>query len=86
MNLKTFFNKFDQFADAPNAVKKMRELVMQLAAQGKLADQKRSDGNATQLLAAISSERDTGSLRSLRDRIGFAGHWVQGCRFAQTPG
>jgi len=25
MNLKTFFEKFDTFADAPNAVAKMRE-------------------------------------------------------------
>ena len=25
MNLETFFEKFDQFADAPNAVKKMRD-------------------------------------------------------------
>ena len=27
MILKTFFEKFDQFADAPGAVAKMRELV-----------------------------------------------------------
>src|SRR5882672_10802206 len=59
MKLETFFEKFDQFADAPDAVAKMRELVLQLAVQGKLVDQKRSDGNAAQLLAAISSERDT---------------------------
>jgi type I restriction enzyme S subunit len=59
MKLETFFEKFDQFADAPNAVVKMRELVLQLAVQGKLVDQKRSDGNADQLLEAISNERDT---------------------------
>ncbi len=58
MTLETFFEKFDLFADAPDAVAKMRELVLQLAVQGKLVDQKRSDGNAAQLLAAISSERD----------------------------
>ena len=28
MKLETFFEKFDQFADAPNAVAKMRELVL----------------------------------------------------------
>jgi type I restriction enzyme S subunit len=37
----------------------MRELVLELAVQGKLVDQNRCDGNATQLLAAISQERDT---------------------------
>ncbi len=36
MKLETFFEKFDQFADAPDAVAKMRELVLQLAVQGKL--------------------------------------------------
>jgi type I restriction enzyme S subunit len=36
MKLKTFFEKFDQYADAPNAVAKMRELVVQLAVQGGL--------------------------------------------------
>ena len=36
MKLETFFEKFDQFADAPDAVAKMRELVLELAVQGKL--------------------------------------------------
>ena len=38
MTLDTFFKKFDQFADAPNAVAKMRELVLELAVQGKLVE------------------------------------------------
>ena len=36
MKLETFFEKFDQFADAPDAVAKMRELVLQLAVEGGL--------------------------------------------------
>ncbi len=36
MKLETFFQKFDQFADAPDAVSKMRELVLHLAFVGKL--------------------------------------------------
>ena len=36
MKIETFFEKFDQLADAPNAVAKMRELVLELAVQGKL--------------------------------------------------
>ena len=35
--LQTFFQKFDQFADAPDAVAKMRELVLELAVKGKLS-------------------------------------------------
>ena len=58
MTLQTFFEKFDLFADAPNAVAKMRELVLELAVQGKLVDQKNADGSAVKLLADISSERD----------------------------
>lgn len=36
MKLETFFEKFDLFADAPDAVTKMRELVLELAANGRL--------------------------------------------------
>ncbi|MEI8309425.1 MAG: restriction endonuclease subunit S [Verrucomicrobiota bacterium] len=36
MNIETFFEKFDQFADAPDSVAKMRELVLEFAVQGKL--------------------------------------------------
>lgn len=38
MKLETFFEKFDQFADAPDAVAKMRELVLHLAVAGKLSE------------------------------------------------
>ena len=34
MKLETFFEKFDQFADAPDAVAKMRELVLHGSANG----------------------------------------------------
>jgi hypothetical protein len=34
MKLETFFEKFDQFADAPDAVEKMRGLVLRLSANG----------------------------------------------------
>ncbi len=58
MKLETFFEKFALFADAPDAVAKMRELVLQLAVQGKLVEQEHEEGNAVQLLAAVSRERD----------------------------
>jgi hypothetical protein len=34
MKLETFFAKFAQFADAPDAVVKMRELVLEFSANG----------------------------------------------------
>lgn len=36
MNLKTFFEKFDLIAEAPNAVGRLREVVLHLAFSGKL--------------------------------------------------
>ena len=38
MNPETFFEKFDQFADAPDAVAKIRQIVLDLAVKGKLTD------------------------------------------------
>ena len=49
MKLETFFQKFDQFADAPDAVTKMRELMLQLAVQGKLVEGRENDGNAAKI-------------------------------------
>jgi hypothetical protein len=34
MTLETFFEKFDQFADAPEVVAKLRELVLDFSANG----------------------------------------------------
>ena len=53
MNLETFFEKFDQFADAPDAVAKMRELVLDLAVQGKLAEQIPAEGGGHALLRQV---------------------------------
>ncbi len=36
MTLETFFERFDQLADAPDAVGKMRELVLEFAVRGRL--------------------------------------------------
>ena len=55
MKLETFFEKFDQFADAPDAVAKMRELVLQLAVQGKIVDQDANDESAAKLLQGLIS-------------------------------
>lgn len=57
MTLETFFEKFDQFADAPNAMETMRDLVLQLAVQGQLVEQRSSEGHAGELLEAIAAAR-----------------------------
>jgi type I restriction enzyme S subunit len=57
MKLETFFEKFDQFADAPRAVGKMRELVLQLAVQGRLVIQSPNDEPAEQLSERIREEK-----------------------------
>jgi type I restriction enzyme S subunit len=43
MKLELFFEKFDELADAPDSVDKMRELVLELAVQGKLSERRASD-------------------------------------------
>lgn len=66
MKIETFFEKFDQFADAPDAVAKMRELVLQLAVTGQLVCQNPTDepGSSAieRLTALIDPERTVGHL------------------------
>ena len=57
MKLETFFEKFDLFADAPDAVAKMRELVLELAVTGKLVAQDNCDEPASSLLESTAAER-----------------------------
>jgi len=57
MKLEAFFQKFDLLADAPNAVAKMREFVLELAVTGTLLPQESADGSASELLSAIEAER-----------------------------
>lgn len=57
MTLETFFEKFDLFADAPDAVAKMRELVRHLAVTGKLVAQDPSDEPVKELLSNCLAER-----------------------------
>ncbi len=65
MNLETFFEKFTLFVDAPDAVEKMRELVLQLAVQGQLVDQLPSDEPATKLLERIRKSKE----RLIKERL-----------------
>jgi type I restriction enzyme, S subunit len=48
---------FETLADAPDGVKRLRELVLQLAVRGKLVPQDSTDEPATGLLERLSAER-----------------------------
>jgi|GEM_PF-841663 len=58
MKLETFFDKFDQFADAPDAVAKMRELILESAIRGMLVPHNASDEPASELLKRIARLQD----------------------------
>ncbi|GAA4352902.1 restriction endonuclease subunit S [Variovorax defluvii] len=67
MKLETFFEKFDLFADAPDAVEKMRELVLHLAVHGSLVSQSDDDEPAAELLQssrlAMAKMMETGKAK-----------------------
>ncbi len=58
MNPETFFDKFGLLADTPNGVQKLRELILQLAVQGKLVPQDPNDEPAAVLLEKIRAEKE----------------------------
>ncbi len=57
MKLETLFKKFDQFAEATDAVTKMRDLVLELAVSGKLVSQNPADDPASLLLQNVRTQR-----------------------------
>ena len=81
MKLETFFEKFDQFADAPDAVAKMRQLVLELAVQGRLVPQDARDASVAQELA----ELDLGILE-LDPRFDIPATWVYKRLFRRNSG
>ena len=58
MTVETFFANFGHLADAPNGVQKLRELILQLAVQGKLVEQDSEDEPASVLLERIKAEKE----------------------------
>lgn len=56
MRLKHFFEKFDLFADAPDAVAKLREFILESALRGKLASQDDRDEPASRLVRQLESQ------------------------------
>ncbi|MFN6368041.1 MAG: restriction endonuclease subunit S [Aphanizomenon sp.] len=58
MKLETFFKHFDLLAEAPNAVQKLRELILDLAVRGKLVLQDENDEPAAVFLERIKKEKE----------------------------
>jgi type I restriction enzyme S subunit len=95
MRLETFFEKFDLFADAPDAVAKLRELVLRMATSGRIAEQDPSDPPASELLQEIFAERNKlisrgvtksrvdGSPIIAGDTIGIPDSWAR-CMIAEV--
>lgn len=57
MTPETFFQNFAHIAEAPNGVKKLRELILQMAVRGTLVPQDSSDEPAAKLLERIRVEK-----------------------------
>ena len=70
MKLETFFEKFDQFADAPDAVAKMRELLINLAIVGKLVP---NDPDEMPVRLKLSGGTNDDSSLSANWRVGVLG-------------
>lgn len=68
MKLETFFEKFELFADVPNAIARMRELILELAVQGRLVAQDSLEEPAGKQLERIAAS--TGStVKPARSKI-----------------
>lgn len=58
MSLQTFFDNFTLLMDAPNGIDKLRELILQLAVEGKLISQNPDDEPASLLFERIVKQRE----------------------------
>ena len=82
MSPETFLEKFDLITDAPGAVAKMRELILQLAVQGRLADAAKSDEPVADFLNRIWSDKSdsrfqiTNAEKAVPFDIPSHWHWV----------
>jgi type I restriction enzyme S subunit len=57
MKMETFFEKFELLTDAPNALAKLREIILKLAVRGKLLPQDPNNEPASILLEKISKKK-----------------------------
>ncbi|MDD2943186.1 MAG: restriction endonuclease subunit S [bacterium] len=72
MKLEIFFEKFEQFAEAPNAVAKLREMIVQLAVQGKLVPNHTEDQPVSLKMSKFASKEMPMPLNWWRGILGDA--------------
>lgn len=71
MRLETFFEKFDLFADAPDAVTKMRELILESALRGNLVSHDARDEPALSLVRRLEAQSSaSGSKQQVLPPVG----------------
>ena len=58
MNTETFLDNFHTIANAPGGIARLREMILQLAVQGKLVEQNPNDEPASELLKKIEAEKE----------------------------
>ncbi|WP_135606811.1 restriction endonuclease subunit S [Methanococcoides sp. NM1] len=58
MNPELFFENFELLAESPNGIQKLREMILQMAVQGKLVVQDPDDEPAEVLLERIKAEKE----------------------------
>ena len=68
MTPRELIEAFETLADAPDGVKRLRELVLQLAVRGKLVPQDPADEPADTLLSTLASDRGITAIRSQPER------------------
>lgn len=83
MNLETFFEKFEQFAGMPDAVGRMRQLVLSWAVQGRLVAKNPTDEPAERSFprlasAAVKADEDCFPQQWLCVPLGKCGKWLGG--------
>jgi type I restriction enzyme S subunit len=81
VSLQTFFDNFALLADAPNGVLELREIILQLAVQGKLLPHDKSDQTASELLEGIKAART----RANKNRKGKANGSLFPVEFENPP-
>lgn len=69
MTVKTFFEKFELFADVPGVVTKMRELVLEFAVTGRLSEYQSSDASISEFIEALSNGKARFSKNGRRGNI-----------------
>jgi type I restriction enzyme S subunit len=59
MNAQSFLANFEHIANAPNGIKRLREMIYYLGVIGALCPQNRAEGNGAELLEVIEREKQT---------------------------